>query len=208
MSESYVTTDGQSASLSWYKAPIRGLRPDFFSVRNMEYVWQLRFWFHGEPCLMRGRVCLLYVPLAFASAVFLDPSPLGLVTVFYCLRLETSLFVASYDSQGHGGGIRPRLHTGYELSFITRGEPKRDHHLENFRLLLCFIRCYETYVNLVVTLWFLQACSLLWSTLVASRCLAMDYSVTIWIILNILQHRSYSQEEFRSRINLGNACYH
>jgi hypothetical protein len=35
-SESYVTTDGQSASLSWYKAPIRGLRPDFFSVRKME----------------------------------------------------------------------------------------------------------------------------------------------------------------------------
>jgi hypothetical protein len=29
-SESYVTTDGQSVSLSWYKAPIRGLRPDFY----------------------------------------------------------------------------------------------------------------------------------------------------------------------------------
>jgi hypothetical protein len=29
-SESYVTTDGQSASLSWYKAPFRGLRPDFY----------------------------------------------------------------------------------------------------------------------------------------------------------------------------------
>jgi hypothetical protein len=29
-SESYVTTDGQSASLSWFKAPIRGLRPDFY----------------------------------------------------------------------------------------------------------------------------------------------------------------------------------
>jgi hypothetical protein len=27
-SESYVTTDGQSASLSWNKAPIWGLRPD------------------------------------------------------------------------------------------------------------------------------------------------------------------------------------
>jgi hypothetical protein len=26
-----------------------------------------------------------------------------------------SLFVASYDSQGYGGGIRPRLHTGYSL---------------------------------------------------------------------------------------------
>jgi hypothetical protein len=35
----------------------------------------------------------------------------GLGTIFYCLRFETSLFVASYDSQGHGGGIGPRLHT-------------------------------------------------------------------------------------------------
>jgi hypothetical protein len=39
-------------------------------------------------------------------------SPSGLMTIFYCLRFETSLFVASYDSQGYGGGIRPRLHTG------------------------------------------------------------------------------------------------
>jgi hypothetical protein len=84
----------------------------FFSVRNAEYVWQLRFWFRGAPSLTRGRVCLLYVPLALASAVFLGPSPLGLATLFYCLRFETSLFVASYDSQGHGGGIRPRLQTG------------------------------------------------------------------------------------------------
>jgi hypothetical protein len=30
LSLSHATTDGQSASLSWYKAPIRGLRPDFF----------------------------------------------------------------------------------------------------------------------------------------------------------------------------------
>jgi hypothetical protein len=36
----------------------------------------------------------------------------GLVTIFCCLKFETSLFVASYDSQSHGGGIRPRLHTG------------------------------------------------------------------------------------------------
>jgi hypothetical protein len=35
-SESYVTTDGQPASLSWNKAPIWGLRPDFYIV------WQLR----------------------------------------------------------------------------------------------------------------------------------------------------------------------
>jgi hypothetical protein len=79
----------------------------FFSVRNTEYVWQLRSWFRGASSLTRGRVCLLYVQLALASAVFLGPSPLGLATVFYCLRFETSLFVASYDSQGHDGGIRP-----------------------------------------------------------------------------------------------------
>jgi hypothetical protein len=29
-SESYITTDGQSASLSWNKAPIRGSRPDLY----------------------------------------------------------------------------------------------------------------------------------------------------------------------------------
>jgi hypothetical protein len=55
------------------------------------------------------------------------------VAIFYCLRFETSLFVASYDSQGHGGGTRPRLHTGLKnesqsqsqsQSFITTdGQP-------------------------------------------------------------------------------------
>jgi hypothetical protein len=35
----------------------------------------------------------------------------GLVTIFYCLRFETSLFVASYGPQVYGGGIRHCLHT-------------------------------------------------------------------------------------------------
>jgi hypothetical protein len=47
---------------------------------------------------------------------FSGPSPVRLATIFYSLRFETSLFVASYDSQGYGGGIRPRLHTGSWLS--------------------------------------------------------------------------------------------
>jgi hypothetical protein len=46
---------------------------------------------------------------------FLGPSPVGLAIIFYCLTFETSLFVASYDSQGHGGGIRPHLHTGLPI---------------------------------------------------------------------------------------------
>jgi hypothetical protein len=44
---------------------------------------------------------------------FSGPRPVALVTIFYCLIFETSHFVASYDSQGHGGGIRPRLQTGH-----------------------------------------------------------------------------------------------
>jgi hypothetical protein len=34
-SESYITTDGQSASLSWNKAPIWGLRPDFYYCQTV-----------------------------------------------------------------------------------------------------------------------------------------------------------------------------
>jgi hypothetical protein len=41
---------------------------------------------------------------------------MGFVTIFYCLRFETSLFVASYDSQSCGGGIRPRLRKGTQTS--------------------------------------------------------------------------------------------
>jgi hypothetical protein len=33
-SETYVTTDGQSASLSWHKAPIWGLRPYFYHCQS------------------------------------------------------------------------------------------------------------------------------------------------------------------------------
>jgi hypothetical protein len=58
--------------------------------------------------------CIYCWPLPVRS--FSGPSPLKLETIFYCLRLETSLFVASYDSQGHSRGIRPRLHTGIPLS--------------------------------------------------------------------------------------------
>jgi hypothetical protein len=45
----------------------------------------------------------------------------GLETIFYCLRFETSLFVASYVSQGYGGGILPHLHTGKSLATEISG---------------------------------------------------------------------------------------
>jgi hypothetical protein len=34
-SESYVTTDGRSASLPWNKTPIWGLRPDFYYCQTV-----------------------------------------------------------------------------------------------------------------------------------------------------------------------------
>jgi hypothetical protein len=75
-------------------------------------LWQFRSCFVGRPLWREnGSVfCICCWPLPAQS--FLGPSPLGLATIFYCLRFETSLFVTSYDSQGHGGGIRSRLHTG------------------------------------------------------------------------------------------------
>jgi hypothetical protein len=73
----------------------------------------------GAPSLTRGRVCLFICCWHSPAQSFSDRSPLGLSTIFYCLSFETSLFVASYDTQGHGGGIRPRLHTGQETPSKT-----------------------------------------------------------------------------------------
>jgi hypothetical protein len=68
--------------------------------------------FVGRPLWREdGSVFCIYCWPSPAQS-FSGPSPLGLATVFYCLRFETSLFVASYDSQGHGGGILSHLHTG------------------------------------------------------------------------------------------------
>jgi hypothetical protein len=56
-SQSYIATDDQSISKSWCRAP--------------------RYWLCGAPSLTRGRVCLLYMLLALASAVFLGSESLG-----------------------------------------------------------------------------------------------------------------------------------
>jgi hypothetical protein len=64
--------------------------------------------FVGRP-LWREDGSVLNMLLALASVVFLVSESLGTRDHIYCLTFETSLFVASYNSQGHGGGIRPRL---------------------------------------------------------------------------------------------------
>jgi hypothetical protein len=61
--------------------------------------------------------CISCWPLPAQSSS--GPTPLGLATIFYSLRFQTSLFVASYDLQGHSGDIRPRLHMGLTYVCIT-----------------------------------------------------------------------------------------
>jgi hypothetical protein len=69
--EFYVTTDGQSASLSWNKAPIWGLRPDLYYCQTV------------ADSLMWGalsderRVCRLQLLLALTSAVILGSESHG-----------------------------------------------------------------------------------------------------------------------------------
>jgi hypothetical protein len=118
-------------------------RPVYLGIRHSSeaydqifiLVWQSLVCWFGAPSLTRGRVCRLQLLLAFASAVIFGS--------FYCLKFETSLFVASYDSQGHGGGIRPRLHTGHSCEsitcpFMSRFGPQTEHTLERF--LCCNLR--------------------------------------------------------------------
>jgi hypothetical protein len=65
--ESYVTTDGQSASLSWNKAPIWGLRPDLLLLPDS----------YRALSLTRGRVGRLQFLLVLASAVIFGSESRG-----------------------------------------------------------------------------------------------------------------------------------
>jgi hypothetical protein len=47
-SQSYITTDGQSASLSWNKAPIWGLRPDLYYCQPVPFIAQNLFAFYSN----------------------------------------------------------------------------------------------------------------------------------------------------------------
>jgi hypothetical protein len=84
--ESYVTTDGQSASLSWNKAPTWDLLPDFYYCQT---VAGLLMW----GALSDKRTGLSFTIAAGPSRAqsFSGPSPVRLATIFYCLRLKTSL---------------------------------------------------------------------------------------------------------------------
>jgi hypothetical protein len=67
---------------------------------------------------MRGWVCRLQLLLALASAVILGSESRGTRDHILLSQIRASLFVASYDSQGYSGGIRPSLHTELVIFII------------------------------------------------------------------------------------------
>jgi hypothetical protein len=80
-SQSYITTDSQSASLSWCQAKIRDR--DQFPLLLEIPLSQLRVYYFVAPSLTNGQVCNLLLLLGFASAVPLGSSPARLKTIFY-----------------------------------------------------------------------------------------------------------------------------
>jgi hypothetical protein len=116
------------------KHPSEAYDQIFITLRQLRVCWC------GALSLTRGRVCRLQLLLVLASAVILvsdsretrdhsllfqirdSPNLEGEVPVFKSPRNRVArlypqslgfLFVASYDSQGYGGGIRTRLHAGF-----------------------------------------------------------------------------------------------
>jgi hypothetical protein len=91
-SESYITADGQSASLSWNKSPIWGLRPDFLLLSDScGFVDVGRSLWREEGSVIYN-FCWPSPEQSFSGSCLV-----GLVTIFYCLRFKTSFFIAFYD---------------------------------------------------------------------------------------------------------------
>jgi hypothetical protein len=78
-SQSYLMTNGQSASLSWCQATISA-RDQFFFLLEISFR-QLQVCYFVAPSLTRGRVCNLLSLLVLANAVLLDSRPNSIVPI-------------------------------------------------------------------------------------------------------------------------------
>jgi hypothetical protein len=127
-SKSKLLYDWQSVSMSWYRVPLWDLRPNIISCRNVA-VWNFRSCIYLAPSLTRGRVCNLQCnhsivlvaqnpkpyftvssetpPTWRARFPYLYPPGTGWLsyTPDTGFPLRCLLRLASYDSQGYGGGI-------------------------------------------------------------------------------------------------------
>jgi hypothetical protein len=81
--------------------------------------WQLRICSCGALSLTRGRVCRLQLLLVLTSALIFGSVSRWTCDHILLTQIRDILFVASYGSQAHGGGIRPGLHTGWKHVYQT-----------------------------------------------------------------------------------------
>jgi hypothetical protein len=106
----YVTTDGQSASLSWCQAPHLGLKTRFVSescrIPDVEHP----FWSEdGSVTIAAGPCQRSHSRVRVTVSDSWPPTwrARNRVAQLYSQALD-SLLVASYGSQGYSGGIRTR----------------------------------------------------------------------------------------------------
>jgi hypothetical protein len=190
-SGSYVTTDGQPASLSWNKAPIWGLRLLLSDSCGFVDV--------GRPLWREDGSVVYNCCWPSPEQSFSGPSRVGLVTVFYCLRFEASLFVVSYDSQGYGDGIRPLLHTGYyyllpsnfPLYSLGADPTKTPSYIVTYCFRRLLISCLAMNVLFLRSLATAGMC-------LPSRCLA----VALYVTLCYLKHNCFTFLNVTFKISL------
>jgi hypothetical protein len=128
-SQTYVTTSGQSASLSWCRAPIWGLRPDFYCCQTVASVLM---W---DALSDERMVCRLQLLLVLATAVILGSESRGTRDHILLSQIRdfpvlvsprnreallyhrVPLFIVFYDAQDYSGGIWTRIHAGWILCY-------------------------------------------------------------------------------------------
>jgi hypothetical protein len=114
-------TERVSLRLALYRQSVRlGAEP--LETHGQNFFSQLNTCGHSPyitSSLMRGWVCHLQLLLVLASAFILVSESRGSRDHVLLSQIRDPLFVASYDSQGYGGGIRPSLHTGSLLKTIV-----------------------------------------------------------------------------------------
>jgi hypothetical protein len=101
-SQSYITTDNQSASLPWCHAPIWDIVWSIFLHLSL-----IIFRWCGAHSLTRGRVCSFQFLLGITSAVFLSLSTARLVNISFLSFREWEKRKESWGgcSEGHYFGV-------------------------------------------------------------------------------------------------------
>jgi hypothetical protein len=139
--QSHIATDDQSISKS-------GVEPHLGPITRYLLLFDsYGLVFVGRPLWREDGSVICTCCWSLPAQSYTSPSPLGLATIFYCLKFETFLFIASYDLQGHGGCTRPRLHTGISLSLslsLSRNaswpwhEPHKNTASNSYSIVACY----------------------------------------------------------------------